>query len=174
MGDAVGYCLVGPAYFFALSGFLELTSPAYGIAPTHPPSDLRLSQLLSALRNGADESFASIFEIHTKLKLDIGLTCPNLANCPDDDELFDELKTRYPDLEAAICTELIEFFKHVAPAIFEAAEKHVTALGNGLCYTPHEFSLDLQRHLDLLVSLVPPIEYTDSEGTHAASLADLH
>lgn len=39
--DAVGYCLVGPAFFFALFGFLELSARSYGIAPSHPPSDLR-------------------------------------------------------------------------------------------------------------------------------------
>ena len=35
--DSVGHILVGPAFFFALCGFLELAGQKYGISDTHPP-----------------------------------------------------------------------------------------------------------------------------------------
>ena len=62
--DAVGHGLVGPAFFFALSGFLELSNRGYGIAPTHPPSDLRLNMLVSAIGSGS-YSFNDVSKSHS-------------------------------------------------------------------------------------------------------------
>lgn len=176
IADAVGLCLTGPAFFFALSSFLELISNSYGIGESHPPSDLRLNQILRALQTGAPESFASVFENSTGSSIELSLTCPNLLICPSKEKLYSELRgsklrVRYDALFAAVFTELGDYFEAVAPVIFEEAAIYIKSLGKELYYTPQQYKLDLDRHLELLVALVPPIEYYDGEKTIAASLA---
>lgn len=170
--DAVGHTLAGPAFFFALAGFLELTNAGYGIAPTHPPSDLRLDALIVALAGGTP-SFIEIADRVLGLKVNIPLLSPNLKTCPTPDPLFSELEQLYGSTDAAICVELVPYMKKIAPTIFEKAADLVAFLDADLPYTPPHFEADLGRHLALLVKLVPPIEYREGGTTKAATLASI-
>lgn len=173
--DAVGYILTGPAFFFALSSFLELTGAVYGIGPTHPPSDLRLSQLIQALSSRGSPSFAQVFQT-LGINLEIDLTCPNLSYCPKADTLFIELQqgdNAISMVDAAICVELIQFFNLSAPKIYTAAEQYISNIAPQLVYTPSAFATDINRHLELLLTLVPPIEYRDGDVVRATELASI-
>ena len=62
--DAVGHSVVGPAFFFAFCGFLELSGRNYGVSPSHPPSSLRQSLLIDNLSSGT-KSFVDVFRNKT-------------------------------------------------------------------------------------------------------------
>lgn len=105
------------------------------------------------------------------------LNSPHVPKCPPADRLFDELisKRRNHDstVSAAICVELVSYFRKVAPVIFDTVETHLNTASPQLIYTPSRLKADLDEHLDLLCALVPPIEYRDTSGIHAADLATI-
>ena len=169
--DAVGYILVGPAFFFALSSFLELIGSGYGVAPTHPPSDLRLNKLLKALESGGNGNFNEIFFKHSKTRLSLKLTCPNLALCPSVDDLYNELKDQHGIVDAAICAELIAFFDEAAHPIFVAAEEYIEQIAPEIVYKASQYELDIERHLELLLMLVPPIEFLEGDKIKPSGMA---
>ncbi|MEZ0031271.1 hypothetical protein ABIF68_001641 [Bradyrhizobium japonicum] len=169
--DAVGHILVGPAFFFALFGFLELAGRSYGLGKTHPPSDLRRKQLVRELNDGA-QSFQSVMQgcAITPLVADYA---PNVPNCPLKDTLFNEITKSCGEVQAAICVELIELFDVMAPAIFAAARKYLTIVSPELVYTPAHLSKDVQLHLKPLRSLIPPIEFQEAGSWKPTSLATI-
>lgn len=155
--DAVGHLLVGPAYFFALCGFLELALRTYGIAETHPPSELRRQLLMQELAFGSP-SFADVFLRRTKVALSADLNSPNIPACPRGDDLFSELLNQYSVTEAAICTELIPYIASLGPIVFAAARSHLQQTCPDLIYTSEKLDYDLGDPLTMLSYLVPPIE----------------
>jgi hypothetical protein len=170
--DAVGHCLVGPAFFFALCGFLELAGQFYGISPTHPPSDLRRALLVSELSAGG-LSFIEVFRQKTTLTIDATVNSPHVPTCPPADPLFAELEPQYGLLDAAICVELVPYISVVAPTIFQKARAHLSAVCPDLIYTPAQLGNDLDEHLDSLCRLVPPIEYRNAKGVFPAALSSI-
>lgn len=170
--DAVGQGLVGPAFFFALCGFLELARQSYGISESHPPSDLRRTLLLGQLSAGAP-SFIEVFRTRTDLTIDEEVNSPHLPRCPPAEKLFSDLATRLYLVDAAICVELVPYLRDIAPCIFDAAHTHLSAVCPELIYKPEQLAFDLETHLDLLCTLVPPIEYRDGGGVHATTLASI-
>lgn len=170
--DAVGHYLVGPAFFFAFSGFLELAGQGYGIGRTHPPSELRRALLFQKLNEG-NSSFCSVLQQKTGLVLTEDFTSPHIARCPDADTLYAMLRPRIGDAKAALCVELAPFFATLAPAIFEAARIHLEAHSSPLIYTPDQLALDLDRHLEFLCNLVPPIEFREGDVTKPCSLSTI-
>lgn len=171
--DAIGHILVGPAFFFALSGFLELAGRGYGIAPSHPPSDLRRHLLVEQCKIGIP-SFVDVFRTKTGLTIDETVNSPHVRSCPSADQLFIELEPIYEAVDAAICVELVPYMKDIASGIFAAARSHLDKLCPALVYKPETLEFDLSYHLEALCALVPPIEYRDSDGTnHPAPLASI-
>lgn len=170
--DAVGYCLVGPAFFFALCGFLELALRAYGIAPTHPPSDLRRDLLMARLSSGAP-SFTDIFHRRTGSGSTSRPTVLNLPTCPASDVLFPELQSKFGLVDAAICVELVPYARAVADTIFTATTFHLQAIAADIIYKPENLEFDLATHLDDLCDLIPPIEFAENQTIHAAPLSSI-
>jgi len=170
--DAVGHALSGPAFFFALCGFLELAGQGYGIGHTHPPTDLRRELLIQHLSAGAS-NFINVFQAKTGLKIDDAVNSPHVRRCPPPDALFTELCKAQPKVDAAICVELIAYARVVAPAIFAAADAYLKTNCPELVYTPEQLQIDLGEPLDLLCVLVPPIEYRDANGVHPTALASI-
>lgn len=170
--DAVGHTLAGPAFFFALASYLELAGSGYGIAPTHPPSDLRLKTLLGALNDGTP-SFHTLCLSKLNLALDVKVVSPNLTQCPAADDLFIDLSKEFSIRDSVICVELVSYITDVAPLIFDAAHKRIEAIAPDIMYGVVDFSKDLETHLDLLVGMVPPIEYLDGAEWRAAGLASI-
>jgi hypothetical protein len=170
--DAVGNELVGPAFFFALCGFLELAGHGYGIAKTHPPSDLRRALLFQSM-NAGQLSFAAVLADKAELILTEELNSPHITRCLAPDDLYAELKQSMGEAQAAICVELIPVFTALAPAIFAAAHAELNAHSPSLIYSPQQLSNDLDRHLEMLCNLVPPIEYEENGSTKPAALSTI-
>ncbi|MCA1507963.1 hypothetical protein [Bradyrhizobium sp. NBAIM02] len=169
--DAVGHVLVGPAFFFALFGFLELAGRSYGLGKTHPPSDLRRKQLVRELNSGT-QSFQSVMQgcALTPLVTDYA---PNVPNCPAKDTLFSEIRKSHGEIQAAICVELIELFDAMALTVFSAARDYLKGLSPDLVYTPAQLSTDVQLHLKPLRKLIPPIEFQHTGNWKPTSLATI-
>lgn len=161
--DAIGYYIVGPAFFFALCGFLELAGHGYGISPTHPPSDMRRKLLVAQLSAGSP-SFVEVFERRTGLKIEESTNSPHVLACPQTEPLFLELETVYSKVDAAICAEFVPYAQTVAPDIFAASHSYLTGICPDLVYSPELLDFDLQIHLDGLCALVPPIEHWDKNA----------
>ncbi len=170
--DAVGHQLVGPAFYFALCGYLELAGRTYGISPTHPPSDLRRKLLVRRLSAGSP-SFIEVFQTKAGLAITETVNSAHVPLCPPADQLFVELGRLYAPLVAAICVELVPYLEAIADTVFDKTAAYVRKLSAHLVYQPSQLAFDLDNHLDLICALVPPIEYRDSTGLHAASLASI-
>jgi len=160
--DAVGHYIAGPAFFFALCGFLELSGRGFGIGRTHPPSSLRRQILFEKLTTGRP-AFADPFKKHLGLRLTIDTNSPNMAVFKrTDDEPFQGLVQPGPNqllpLDAAICMELPALMEAMAPAIFRETHKFLRARCPELIYTTGDLELDFKEHLEALSTMVPPIE----------------
>ncbi len=170
--DAVAHHLVGPGFFFALCGFLELAGQGYGIAPTHPPTDMR-RRLLFELLNQGSPSFASVFSDKTQLVLTEEMNSPNVSRCFGADLMYAELKQSLGSVDAAVCIELVPAVEAFAPKIFQAALSELQTNSADLIYTPDQFATDLDLHLESLCHLVPPIEYRDGGKATACGLSTI-
>lgn len=175
--DAIAHYLVGPAVFFALCGFLELSGHGYGVAETHPPSDMRRHFLFEKLQDRSGQSgasFVSVFKEKTSVDLVEDITSPNIERCLPTEDLFQQLLAGDMDLvKAALCAELIPAFYKLAPTIYDAAERNLRELGSGLFYTPDQYAVDIDRHLESLCALIPPIEYREGASLRACNLSSI-
>jgi hypothetical protein len=167
--DAVGHLLVGPAFYFALFGFIELADHGYGISPTHPPSVLRRRILLEQLQIGGP-SFFDVFKEHTGVELSDTTNSPHLVSLPDEDTLFGELASIMGPRSAAICVGLIPLMSALAPEVILGAEQKIRSVADAIIYTPVELARDLECHLAELVQLIPPIERRDRDSVTASSI----
>jgi hypothetical protein len=155
--DAVGYFLVGPAFFFALCGFLELAGRGYGVGLTHPPSDLR-RRLVHERINKGPKSFSDVFLAKTTIAITENINSPHLLQCPAPDQLFVELSAEVGEDAAAVCAGLLPYAECIGDAIFVASESYLRATCPSLIYSPDGLEFDLATQLDPLCQLIPPIE----------------
>ena len=170
--DAVGHYLSGPAFFFAICGLLELSGRGYGLGATHPPSTLRRRLLLTYLSKGSP-SFVDIMQADAKFTLDEQSNSPHLNKCPAGDTLFNELLPALGLIDAAICTELIPFLEIIAPDIYDESMKVVSGISPQLIYNAENLRQDISIHLEPLLNLIPPIEYSLEDRTYSSSLATI-
>jgi hypothetical protein len=171
--DAVGYYIAGPAFFYALFSFLELSSRGYGVYASHPPSHQRRLLLSNQLRAGA-KTYLDVFRSKTGVPLlDQSINSPHIPPCPPGDQLLQELKTILNPLDSVICVELIQFIELIGGKVYEATEAYLQSICSDLIYTPSQLETDLDYHLENLCNLVPPIEYSDASGCHATTLASI-
>lgn len=170
--DAVGCILAGPAFLFALGAFFELSGGAYGIGPSHPPSEMRRRLLLNRLSEGTP-NHVDVFREQTGTELTADLNSPHLKTLPSPDDLYIELKQRYGLEVAAICVALMPFAETIAPLVYAEAEKVVRAVKPGMVYKASQLQEDLAHHLEPLRHLVPPIERRKPEMVQATSLAGI-
>jgi len=170
--DAVGCLLAGPAFMFALSAFFELSGGAYGIGPSHPPSEMRRRLVLDRLTQGTP-SHADVFKQQTGATLTADINSPHLKSLPPPDALYAELRTRHGPETAAICVALMPFAERVAPLIFDEAEKVLRAVKPNVIYDAVHLQEDLSDHLEPLLHLIPPIEHRQAGNVKATSLAGI-
>ena len=135
--DAIGHHLSGPAFYFALSGYLELAGRSYGISPTHPPSDLRRRMLVNQLGSGSP-SFITIFEDETKLGITETINSSNVPVCPAADQLFSELQRIYEPDVAAICVSLVPYLEAIGHVIFSESYNYLKRRAPKLIYKPSD------------------------------------
>ncbi|MDJ0643096.1 MAG: hypothetical protein QNJ15_09775 [Erythrobacter sp.] len=170
--DAVGYYLAGPAFFFALGAFFELSGGALGIGRWHPPSELRRRLVIDRLTAG-ESSFSNVFEKATGKPLTEDMNSPHLSKLPDADTLTKLLGTKLTREMAAICVELVPLIETLAGAIYSEAERVLTSSCPEMVYTPERLRADLEHFLDPLCHLIPPIESRTNHVTEPASLAGI-
>lgn len=170
--DAVGHYLAGPALFFALAAFLELTGHGWGLGETHPPSELRRKLLFDRLSSGSP-SYSDVFEKHTGVRLAVDMNSPHIDSLPPPDDLFRALSPKLGVVTAAICVELIPLLEALADDIFRGAEAFLGSANAEMIYDPRELDADLGAHLAPLRTLIPPIEARTAAGADAASLAGI-
>lgn len=171
--DALGFHISGPAFFFALAGFLEISGHGYGVSETHPPSETRLRLLTEHLAAG-DMSFSDVYRDELGIILEFDMLSPNVLRLPADDILFAELSTAIGAKHAAICVSLIPFVNHIASDIYKSVRRYLRVSRRGqMIYSPAQLELDLQRHLDALCALIPPIEFESNGTRQATSLASI-
>ncbi|TWB12960.1 hypothetical protein FBZ89_12261 [Nitrospirillum amazonense] len=178
--DSVAHIIVGPAFYFALFGFLEMSWPSLGIAETHPPSDLRRSLLFGKMQSPHGTNYAQVFLSRTGVELRKDINSPGLTLCPDPDDLFDKLKAfemlkagGHPELDAAIMTEMVAYMEEVHDVVHSCCENYLKANFANLVYTPDKFEADLDRHLNALCALIPPIEAEEEGILRPAALATI-
>jgi hypothetical protein len=176
ISDAVGYYLAGPAFFFALSAFFELSGAGLGIGLWHPPSFVRRRLIVERLRAGAP-SHASVFEAATGLAIDDDMNSPHLTALPNPDDLDNALKgnVQMPmhPIIAAICVELVPLIESIAGAFYDEAESVLQNSKPDMLYTPARLEADLANHLEPLCHLIPPIEHREAGVPKAATLAGI-
>jgi len=170
--DAVGFYVAGPAFFFALAGFLEISGRGYGIGRSHPPSDTRLDLLVDHIKSGAP-SFANIYKDLGGLDITPEINSPNVMKVSPPDNLFAELSRDLDGKEAAFCVELIPLVKKMGKDIYSSVLLNLKDECADMIYTPAQFLLDWNRHVDALCALIPPIEYNDGGTLKATSLTSI-
>src|SRR5258708_25682043 len=84
-----------------------------------------------------------------------------------------ELRKPYDAAVAAICVGLVPYIEVIAATIFAETRAYLQRQAPDLLYEPNHLEADLERHLNLISVLVPPIEYRDEAGLHAARLASI-
>jgi hypothetical protein len=169
IADAVGHFIGGPAFFFALSGFLELAGQSYGISSTHPPSDLRQKLLVRELSSGTP-SFEEVLRDMATITITPNFNSPHIPICPPKDTLFNELtRQRVAPFDAGIWVELVELLETLAPDIYSQTLTHLESMGENVIYTPRQLAADIDAHLDALLNLIPPIEVHDLNGVPKAA-----
>lgn len=171
VSDSIGLLLAGPAFFFALGGFFEISGGGYGISPTHPPSELRRRLALARLRFGSP-SHSEVFRRATGLEIEEDTNSPHVTRLPGDgEELYADLRVKHGPRNAAICVAMLEVAEKLADALFAEAETVLRRIKPELIYAPEDLAFDLDQHLEPLCDLIPPIERRQGDAMEAAPLS---
>ena len=175
VADAIGLYIAGPAFYFALFGFLEMAPNGIGLATSHPPSSLRREILATRLKAGPKSFFQCLGE-KLGFKIEDSINSPNLTICPSVDALFELLTNRDNGWDvptAAICAELVDFVPTLVDKIHSAAKTHLLSLAPQLIYDVEQFEADLDNHLSEVYLLIPPIERQVNGIAESAGLATI-
>lgn len=167
--DAIGYALGGPSFFFALCGFIQLSRKSYGLGGTHPPTDVRRRLLVQQMGDGTP-NFRAVLKDKTGLDVVDDVNSPGVPRCPDADKLFNDIVPKLKELDAAICSELVELIESMGSLIYAEARKFIQSTCPELLYAPTQLETDLTNHLDDLCDLIPPIETRHGETLRPTSL----
>jgi hypothetical protein len=157
--DAFAMYLTGPAIFFSLPEFLQFLASGYGLSETHPANDLRRSVLYSKLCEGGATSFAAYFKMHTQQDLIESFNSCLIVTTPSTDDVFnDVISAGYPKEHAAVLAELHASIHHLVPTIYEHVSEYLKNHPPDAIYSSDKYNLDLNDHLNAMLSAVPPIE----------------
>jgi hypothetical protein len=163
--DAFGYYMAGPAFFFALCGFLETVGAGVGISESHPPNELRRDLLFQRLQNPPARNYVSVFGQRLNVPLTKELSSELLVPLPPPAQLIADLTNQLrptPTLsskeKAVVLTELILFVRAIADQVYLQAEVQLQKTDPKLIYTVDQFEEDIQHHVDPLTMAIPPIE----------------
>lgn len=168
--DAVGHNLVGPAFFFALGAFFELSGGGWGIGLSHPPSGLRRKLAWNRLINGSP-SHAEVFKAATGSPILESMNSPHLTTLPNADDIYGDLKLKVGAADAAISVALLPAIEALSDSIYAEAERVLQNSNPGMIYSVERLQVDLENYLEPLCGLVPPIEHRNSGVPQASTLA---
>lgn len=157
--DAVGLCMLGPAFFFALSSFFESLGPSYVLSPTHPPAVLRRKLAFKNLSRNADCQFLPVFKEHTGADLVEDLNSQLLDPAVDSATMMTRLTSRGESRDhSAVIVHLPALMEKIADSIYATVEAHLQAVKPELIYTSKQYDADLGNHISSLIAAIPPIE----------------
>jgi hypothetical protein len=160
VSDALAYLLAGPAFFFALCDFFQLSGSGHRISDTHPPPELRRRLLFERTQSGGPTTFKSVIHDHTGEHLVDDFNSGLLLRLPSVDQIFADLSASPQDQErAAVLAELIPFCIQIAGTIYEQVEAYLLANAPTTVYSPLRLDQDLKVHLAALLEAIPPIEF---------------
>ncbi|MCA9131111.1 MAG: hypothetical protein KDB22_28700 [Planctomycetales bacterium] len=175
--DAVGGYLAGPSMLFALGALFEITGGGVGLSATHPPHILRLQLLVDSLEAEIDgDTHSAVFEAITGTPITARMNCPHVAELPDQDTLYSDLRNQLGAgenaiLEAAIAVELVPLIQTIAGDIRAEARAILEASNPEMIYQPAHLKDDLNHHLEAICALIPPIEHRGPDGAEPSTLA---
>lgn len=174
--DAVMFFLTGPAGFFALCDCAQLKDARDDFSSTHPPSAIRRQVLFSRLSIGGDDSFATIFRLHTGQDLAEDINSPLITTTRVPAEICKKVARR-PDPKEhhpEVISVMVEGILDAENLIYEAVENYILRIAPDCIYTPQRFHQDLSVHLKPLLSAVPPVETgTDLNDVKAVDFATI-
>jgi hypothetical protein len=163
--DAFGHLMAGPAFFFALCGFLEAHGGGVGISETHPPNDLRRDLIFERLQSPAGASFADAFHKGTGEPLMKEINSSLIDPLPPQAALVADLSIQLqpsPGVtsseKATIMAELIPYLRVIADQVYKQAEDYLEATDPDVIYDQAKFANDINVHLEPLLYAIPPIE----------------
>ena len=157
--DAVGLCMLGPAFYFALSSFFESLGPGYVLSRTHPPAVLRRKLAFAKLSRNASCQFLPVFKKHTNVDLVEDLNSHLLDPAVDSATMMKRLTARGESRDhSAVIVHLPALMEKIADSIYATVETHLQAVKPELIYTSTQYDADLDQHLASLIAAVPPIE----------------
>ena len=180
--DAFGYLMAGPAFFFALCGFLEAVGSGVGISESHPPNDLRRDLIFDRLQatNGVG-AFTEVFERKTGQSLSRNINSTLIGVLPSTDLLIANLANYLPSgpsisskEKAVTLASLVPLMKAISPQVYNQAEEFIRKIKPELIYSQDRFLLDLDMHLEPLLYAIPPVETRNSsQQTEPADFATI-
>lgn len=157
--DALGFSMTGPAFFFALCDFFQLSGTGHRISETHPPPELRRRLVFARTQLGGPATFKSVIRKYAGGDLVDDFNSALLLRLPLIDQVFADLSTSLRDQEsAAALAELIPFFEQIAGTIYQQLEAYLLANASTAIYSPDRLDQDLNAHLGALLEAIPPIE----------------
>ncbi|WP_456854448.1 hypothetical protein [Bradyrhizobium sp. USDA 4501] len=173
--DAVGICMLGPAFYFALCAFLQGKTSEYILTRSHPPAILRRKIAFRNLTRAGKWDHPSVFARITGVELRQGINSQLLEQPAADDVLIESLVAKeYDDEEARILCLLPDLVESVHEEVFRTAYDHIAEIAPSLLYTSQQLDHDLEEHLEALVMAIPPIEFGVSlEATTHAELSSI-
>jgi hypothetical protein len=159
VSDALAYLMTGPAFFFALCDFFQLSGSGHRISDTHPPPELRRRLVFERTQLGGPPTFESVIHAHTGEDLVDDFNSSLLLRLPSVDQIAADLSVSLPDQEhAAALAELIPFCVNIAGTIYQQVEAYLSSNAPATIYSPDRLDQDLKAHLDALREAIPPIE----------------
>lgn len=174
--DAVMFFLTGPAGYFALCDCAQLTDARDDFSSTHPPSEIRRQILFSRLSIDGEESFATVFRLHTGQDLVENINSPLIATTRVPAEIRKKVarrpdpKEHHPEVISVMVVGILD----AQDLIYEAVESYLLKIAPDCIYTPQRFHQDLSVHLKPLLSAVPPVETgTDLNDVEAVEFATI-
>jgi hypothetical protein len=160
--------MAGPAFFFALCGFLDAIGGGVGLSEDHPPNDVRRNILYDQLVQPAGSSFADVFRTKTDMQLDAAVNSPLITPLPEYSLLAADLSRQMSASngvaasdKAFICTELCRFIPQIAAPVYAQARSDLKTVNPRLLYGVAHFERDIDCHLEPLLNAIPPIESTE-------------
>jgi hypothetical protein len=157
--DAVGICMLGPAFYFALCAFLETNAPEYFLNRTHPPAILRRKIAFRNLAKDGKWDHLSAFHLRTGVALTEDVNSKLLEPPAPMEVIVQSLVMRdFEHEEANILYFLPGLVATLADEIFDRAYEHIRGSQPGLLYTSAALDRDLGEHLEALVAAIPPNE----------------
>lgn len=157
--DAIGICMLGPAFFFALCAFMESLGRGNIISKTHPSPAIRRRIAFKKLNRSSRYAFQTSFRKATGVALSESMNSNLLdSGSKSDEAIIRTLRGRFSNEEAVILAYMPGLIETIGDEVYQRAEQKIKSLKPDLLYTSSQLEADLAEHLENLVNAVPPIE----------------